>query len=506
MSVDGAVQHVAPQGTPKAVRNSTLSLVSQGLYAVLHLVSIAILARALGMADFGRYFTIFALVLVVQLAMELGLGTALTRRLAPQSTAANPTTAQAWGLFLWVALASALVLLAAGAAVDTFISGRGHLRDFAFAAVACAALQVQRFCTGVFRAFEVFAPENIARILQGACFTLLLVATPLLQPVSLGSALAAFAASHVLATAWLLAAYWRRWRFFGCSLSLAHAREWVREAVPVGIGDTVRGLTWQLDTVLLGWMRPAAEVGIYSVAYRPLGPLNWIPRAVTAATFTSFARLAQTDRAQLARSFSATVRVLWVVSLIPAVLFFVCAEAVVRTLAGAAYLEAVIPLRIVIWVACFSFMSYPLGAMFAATGQPRLYARLAILTFSIELALEALLIPFWGYLGACFGSFTGELFFTAAGLALCRRQGLVRLEWHRLAGAALAALAAGAALWPMRHLPLGWLSLAVAGSTLLYVAMCVALGALAREEVTRLVQAILKRVPAAAQQASRGAR
>ena len=45
---------------------------------------------------------------------------------------------------------------------------------FAAAGVACAALQVQRFAAGIFRAFEDFRPENVGRVLQGVVYTLML--------------------------------------------------------------------------------------------------------------------------------------------------------------------------------------------------------------------------------------------------------------------------------------------------------------------------------------------
>ena len=475
---------------PRAVRNSALNLLSQVAYGAMHLGSIAILARSLGVGEFGRYFTLFALVLVVQLAAELGLGTALTRRLVHRPDAARTTLAQAFALFLAIATASAAAFLAAGALME--FRGGAHVQwqHFALAGLACGCLQLQRFCTGAFRAMEAFGPENKARLLQGAAFSVSLLLLALWQALSLTHALAAYASSHGVAAGFLLSLHRRTWGALQCRIGWDEAGRWLRESVHVGVGDTVRGFTWQLDTLLLGWLRPAAEVGIYSVAYRPLGPLNWIPRAVTAATFTSFARFAVTDARALERSVAGTIRILWVVSLPLAVLLFVCAEAFVRILAGADYLEAVVPLRILVWIACFSFVSYPLGSIFTSTGRPQLYARLAIATFAIELVLELFLIPAWGYLGACAGSLAGEVFFAVCGLALCHRQRVLALEWRRLAAAVLCALTMALVLWPLRHLPVAWLAVAGAAASMTYASLCVAAGALTTDEVARFLRGV----------------
>src|SRR5205823_11229595 len=157
--------------------------------------------------------------------------------------------------------------------------------------------------------------------------------------------------------------------------------------------------------------------------------LNWLPRAVATATFPAFARLAESDRAALSRAFSDSVRLLWIASLPLAVAICVCAEVVVRALAGYEYLEAAQPLRILIWIACLSFLSFPLGLLFAALGQQRLYARLVLAIFLLELVPEIVLIPVWGYYGACMGSEVGELVFTIVGLALCRSLGIGQIDW-----------------------------------------------------------------------------
>src|SRR5437762_3076154 len=71
-------------------------------------------------------------------------------------------------------LASAGILLALGGASAWHHGNAGPVHALAAAGVACAALQVQRFCAGVFRAYEQFHPENVGRVLQGVLFTALL--------------------------------------------------------------------------------------------------------------------------------------------------------------------------------------------------------------------------------------------------------------------------------------------------------------------------------------------
>jgi O-antigen/teichoic acid export membrane protein len=282
----------------------------------------------------------------------------------------------------------------------------------------------------------------------------------------------------------------RRCGWLGWQLHPTALRSWLAEAVPLGLGDVVRTLTWQLDTILLSLLQPAAVVGIYSVAYRPLGPLNWLPRAVLQALFPAFARMAADDRTSLDRAFAHSIRLLWIISLPLAVAICFCAEPLITLLAGREYQAAVVPMRLLIWITSLSFLSAQFRFLFAAVGKQRLFAWLVILVFTVEAAVELLLIPHWGYFGACAGSVSGELLFTAVGLFICRRLGIGRIEWGALLRAAVAAGGMAGMLWFARGLSLPWLLAATAGATGTYFALCIWLGALQGDELRRFGEAL----------------
>jgi O-antigen/teichoic acid export membrane protein len=299
-------------------------------------------------------------------------------------------------------------------------------------------------------------------------------------------AVAMLACSHVAAAVFLTACLQWRAPCLGLRLHSGVVRDWLAEAVPLGLGDVIRRLTWQLDTIVLRLLQPPAVVGVYSIAYRPLGPLNWLPRAILRAVFPTFARLAETDRAGLERAFAASIRLLWVTSLPIAVAIFVTAEPVIVILAGEEYLDAQGPMRVLIWVTSLSYLSLQFRFLFTALGRPRVYTVLVGLVLAVEAGLEFALIPWWGYYGACAGTLLGELLFTAIGLVACRWLGVGGIEWRALGAAAVAGALMGAALWPVRGVSLPLLILAVGLATAGYFLLCFALGALRWEELRRL--------------------
>jgi O-antigen/teichoic acid export membrane protein len=477
-----------PAPVHRVVRNSLFNLAVQAVYALLYLAAIAALARGLGKEAFGTYYVLFALVLTVQLVCEAGLGTVLTRRLARSPERWRETAGEAAGLFAAAAAASVVVLATLGAAWSWARDG-AMLVPCVLAGLTCGALQVHRFASGVLAAFELFAYENAARLLQGSTFAVLAVGLAWLDRSDVSTVMGALAASQVVAALVVVIGLCLRCGRVRWHFRPGIAPGWLAESVPLGCGDVLRGLLWQVDTVLLGLLVPAGIVGIYSVAYRPLGPINWVPLAVLTALFPTLARTAASNRAALARSFATSVRLLWMAALPIAVILCVCADPVVHVIAGPEYAEAARPLRVVIWITCLSFVSYPFRFVLAALGRPRAYATLVLASLVVQVGLGLTLIPHWSYWGACTGSVVSEALFTATGLALCGYLGVGGIDWSGLARAAVAAALMAGALWPARELAAPVLAPVVVAAAGLYLVLCIALGALRPDELRRVREA-----------------
>jgi O-antigen/teichoic acid export membrane protein len=195
------------------------------------------------------------------------------------------------------------------------------------------------------------------------------------------------------------------------------------------------------------------------------------------------------DPATLRKAFTSSIRLLWIVSLPIALAICAGADALIQFLAPK-FMDAAVPMRILIWITVLSFLSTQFRFLFAAVGQQHILARLIVAVFLIEAAVELALIPYFSYFGACAGSMVGETFFTVAGLYICRRVGLGGVDWGALVRSALAGAAMGAVLWFTRNADVPLLLASIALSTLLYFGLCVALGALRWAEVRGFYQAI----------------
>jgi O-antigen/teichoic acid export membrane protein len=482
----------------RVVRNSTLNLIAQGVYAVAYLASIVTMSRALGKEGFGAFFKVFVFVLIIQFFVEAGIATVLTRHIAHAPRVWRNTVAEAVAVFTVVIAATLVVFLFVGYAIAAWNHDPSAMVRLACAGVACAAIQAHRLGAAVFFAFERFSPDNIMKILQGILFAGSLVVFQALGLLTVEWALALLAVSHLAGAAYmLLGLQQQRHCLAAWSLNASVLKTWLGEGVPLGLSDAMRGLSLQLDTILLALLKSDAVVGLYSMASRPIGPLNWLPRAVLTAVFPSLVRQVGGDRAILNRTFGSSIRLLWIVGLPIAVGLSICSETVVVLIGTEEYREAARPLSLIIWIVCLSYVSFQYRFLFTALKRSRLYVALVGFVLCLQTVIDLALIPAWSYYGACAGTLVAEFTFAVGGLILCRWVGIGGIEWSAMARACLAAAGMAAVLWPFRDSPLPVLIPTAGVATVFYFLLCVLLGALPWHEVQHLLATFRRRQPSA---------
>jgi O-antigen/teichoic acid export membrane protein len=233
--LDGRTASPGRSGVHRILRNGTFNVLAQILYALFQAVVVIVLARVLGPNEFGQYQTLFTLIMIIQLIMEIGIGTFVTQRIAQAPDHWRQTVAEASGVFTLVAAASVAVFVALGGIWAGVAQDPAILLYCGIAGVVVAAIQVQRLTTGVLRAYDKFGTENLARILEGSSFAVLVLALWLVGRATVTTTMVMLAVSRILASALLVAGMRRQCGFFPWHLSWPVLKGWVRQAIPLGL-------------------------------------------------------------------------------------------------------------------------------------------------------------------------------------------------------------------------------------------------------------------------------
>jgi O-antigen/teichoic acid export membrane protein len=504
MSESAPKQFAPPRGPApgealaRIVRNSAFNALGMTLILPFNFIALFTLARRLGKESLGTFFTIFAISAVIHWIADAGVSTVLTHRIARAPDQLRRIVGEAAGMLLLVALASVSLFYAVCLVWMLVAGGEFDWLVLAVAALAMVTRHTLDFASNAFRGLERFEFENLSRVLQTALFALFVWAGVYPQTGGVLAGFIAFMASNVVAASLIVTILVWRWNCTEFHLNRGTVRGWLRESLPLGIGDSVRRLIMQLDTLLLAAFRPPALVGLFSVAYRPLQPLQLLPRTIVSVTFPMMSRVAHSDRAALSRAFARTTNILWVASLPIALLTTACAAPLILATAGPDFAGAIWPLRILIWVAPLMFINAQLRFAFTALEAQRHYWKLICWALVIKLVAELVLIPLFGMYGACVGHVIGELALCAGGLTVLHAFGVSGPHWSQLLRVVPAAAAMAVVLIPVWAPGASLLQIAAYSllSMFVYAALCLLTGAWPWSDVKQLWQVIARRATA----------
>jgi O-antigen/teichoic acid export membrane protein len=446
--------------------NIGLLLAGNAAEAAVATASSMVLARHLGVVDYGKYSVVFLYVALFQGVAQFGVDDILTRELSRGRRRADVLVGSA----VWVRLA--LACLAVALCVATVFAGERN-RQVAWATVLGATpLLLSVFYVPLWSVLQARLEHPVQEaIVVASRFAelVLLVGAALLGAgflVLVGTTVVGHAVPLLL-TWWLVGGRLRvRWR-----PDLAVAKDLLLQAAPVGAASIVVLVYARVDGILLSWLRGYEAVGLYNAAYKFVNLVVAVPGIVNFVLFPLMARIAE-DRQTAQAVFQKSFDYLMLAALPLAVGTTLLAPRVVAVVYGPGFEAAAVPLRILIWAAALMYVTKTCRYLLVAGGQQAAFLLLMVAGASANILLNLWWIPRAGIVGAAWATLATEAMTVAVSYLVVRRRLALSLHLGFVARVSLAT--AGMALGVVLAASLGfWVSLAAG-----VVAYAVATGAL----------------------------
>ena len=284
-----------PDAGPRAIRGSATRAGGYVAGALLGLVSAPLLVRYLGVADFGRYFTVVSLITLVAGVTDVGLGAVALREYSQREGAARDA-------FMRTVLGARIALTTAGVLAAT-----------AFAAVAGygAALVLGTALAGIGLLLAViahtFAVSLTAQLRAGRLAALELGGQALAVALIVALVLVAAEVEAFLAVTvptGLITLVVMVWLTRGRvplrpSLDLGELRRLLRETLPLAGAMILGTLYARIVIIIMSLIATELATGYFGTAYRVVDVAAGIPFALIGMTSPVLARAARDDHARL---------------------------------------------------------------------------------------------------------------------------------------------------------------------------------------------------------------
>lgn len=267
----------------------------------------------------------------------------------------------------------------------------------------------------------------------------------------------------------------------------------LREAVPLALSGIFIALYFRIDAVILRTLQGDVAVGLYAGVYRMFEAFAILAVTFRSVLFPVMARAADGPDGSLGVLCRKSIRLHLLFTLGVAVFFTFQAPAIVRVVLGPDYAAAAPALAILIWALPGSYMADSLLFMLTAQRRQSLGTWAVGITAVANVILNLLLVPRISFLGSAVATVASECLSFALLFAMFQRaapvRGLGAVVWRPVvAGAVLAAGLAATSSWGQP----GIAGLAIAGisSMTAYALLLVVLGAIGREDL-QLVKSLI---------------
>ncbi|GAC1657296.1 MAG: polysaccharide biosynthesis C-terminal domain-containing protein [Candidatus Dormibacteraceae bacterium] len=430
---------VGAEGTigTRAVGNAAMLLAVRIVSRLIALVTVFAAANALGASGNGRFQTAVTYTALISIIIDLGFNTLYVREGARAPDQIPYFLRNIISTRAIFAVPALLVL-----AVVMRLSGLQSLLFAAFAVMLLSAysniLRSTFYATGrlSYEAVAILAESLV--LLAGTLYGVRAHRGPEFF-------LWAYAAAYGFSVVYFVAVIAsRRMATFGWEFDPGFLLSWFRRSLPFALTFVITTLYFKIDVPILLHFRSFTEVGWYTFAYKPIESLLFIPVTILNVAFPVLSVYHRESPERLADATSRFYRVLlllgWPIS-IGTVMLASGVNAIFDRSGG--YGPAAAALQVLGAGVFLMFVTNAFIAALNSMDRQALFLWAAMTSLVVNVLLNLLLVPRFGYLGAAWATNLTELALLVVGWILVRRVlapiPIFSLSWRiLLAGIAMA--------------------------------------------------------------------
>jgi len=454
------------------LRNSVLVVGARALAKLAVFVVVVLLWRHLGAGDYGRFATMIVYTTLVGVVADLGLQTVFIRDASRDRTVLTHYLANLLSARLLLSLVALVILVAALRLLSPAL--------FPYTLAAFVLLLTTSYSSllrGVFYIRGRLGYEAVAIVAESLLLLgLTLVAIQRRAPWD--AFLWVYSASYLFTCLFAFSVI--RWRWHervSIALEPAFVRRLLASGLALALAFTITTVYAQLDIVLLQLFKNFQMVGWYSAANKYIDAVAWVPQSAMGAVFPALSLLAAGDRGRLLFAYEKAYKMLAILGLPLAVGLGLAADSIVHVTRG--FEQSIPALQILAPSVVLLFLNNAFIYTLSAINRQLDFTRLALFTLVVNLALNLILIPPFGYLGAAAASTITEVALFAGGWWLLRQ----RLASLSIVGSIAPVLLSAVAMGIVVYLISSWpIALVIILGAAVYVAALVVTRALNAEE------------------------
>lgn len=390
-------------------KNFFVASVSRLITAIVGLVIISFLTRYLGQAGYGAYETVLSYLFIFTVLADFGLHVVHVREISrhpkeEKFISSNIFTLRLISLFIVIVLA--LI-------IGKFLPYPKEVKDgIMVASIFVLFSSLSQILSGIFQKYNTFYFVSFADIL-----TRLIQLGLVFYAIRFGYGFPAFIWILSLTAAMQFGVIFlisRRFIKFSLALDIEFTKKILKTSLPVALSLLFTAIYIRTDVLMLSLMKSQSEVGIFRLASKLLEAVVFFPALLVELTMPSFSHLALGAKELFSQIFKKTFNILLILAIPTVVFLIVLSRPIIFILGGNEFIDSALPLKILALVVGLVFLNNLGGKALIAADFQKTGMWIYISGAILNIGLNFLVIPKFGYLGAAFTTLMTEILVTTA--------------------------------------------------------------------------------------------
>lgn len=380
----------------KVLFNTSIQILGRGIVVLVSLVLTALLTRKLGLVGFGNYIFITASVFFFVSLADWGTGIISTREAAK--------TKDQEAIFSTALLTRFLVALFFLIVFNFFLRLLPQFNQLILPATVASflivTLSLRTSLQIIFQTKIRFWGVVLMELVASLSFLILIL-------IISGRFLSLITVFWALVVSSFVACgigffFARRMVSLTLEINRVQAKKIFWEALPTGALLFVFSIYNRIDIFILQSVKGSQDVGVYGLAYKIHENLILGAAYLLGVLFPILSRFAKDGGERLLLVYRRTFDILFLI-VVPMVIFvFLFAQPIISLIAGSAFLESVLALRILLLATFFAYFNHLTGYTLIALGKQKVSLIFALIALVFNIILNLILIPRFSFVAAAF--------------------------------------------------------------------------------------------------------
>lgn len=418
-------------------KNTVWLTVGQIINKALRAIIIIYAARILGAASYGALSYALSLIGLFSIFSDIGLTTLIAREESRDGIKqAGYLAASLFLKLILVAISMALVILI-GPLITKIPEAQALLP---WAAFLLAFDSMREFLFALIRAKQKMEVEAIITIFSNLVMVALALCVLFIWPSS-KNLITAYVISSAIGFG--SAVFTTRKVLEANSPSAFKVLTVIKDAWPFALLGILSGIMVSMDTLMIGWLKEAADVGLYGAAQRPLLFLYALPALFATSLLPMFSKYAQLDSVRFKNILELSLTLSLAVALPIVVGGIIISKELMLLMYGSEFSASSQAFVILLFTLPLVFPAFIIGdAIVSYNGQRALFLFSSLGAVG-DIILNFFLIPKYGILGAAFSTVLAQVLVNIASWYKLRQFNTFSI-WGRLPRITLATFIMGA--------------------------------------------------------------